>query len=128
MIQLDNYHGDRQKKKRYAGCLVHAVTGMFYSIVANQRRPQQYTYHVLQRRCQPRPTIFSLLKKQCKNASWLGKDEQGRGWITMAFFTSGGQTRYAAVAIVAYETCSELSLTERVLSCSKQYCIHSDPK
>ena len=59
---LDNHQGDRQKqkqkqqKKRHAGCLSHAVIGMFYSVVANQRQPQ-YTYNVLQHRRQPRPTI-----------------------------------------------------------------------
>ena len=38
---LDNNHVDRQKnKKRYPGCLAHAVIGMFYSAVANQRQPQ----------------------------------------------------------------------------------------
>ena len=59
---LDNHHGDRQKKnkKRHPGCLAHAVTGMFYSVVANQCQPQ-YTYNVLQRRCQPRPTIVYVV-------------------------------------------------------------------
>ena len=49
----------RKTKKRYPGCLAHAVTGMFYSVVANQRQPR-YTYNVLQRRCQPRPTIICI--------------------------------------------------------------------
>ena len=48
------------KKKRYHGCLAYAVIGMFYSVVAHQRQPQ-YTYNVLQRRCQPRPTIKYLV-------------------------------------------------------------------
>ena len=39
------------KKKQCPGCLAHAVTGMFNSVVANQRQPQ-CTYNVLQRRCQ----------------------------------------------------------------------------
>ena len=47
------------KKKRYPACLVHAVIGMFYSIVASQRQPQ-YTHNVLQRRCQPRPTTMYM--------------------------------------------------------------------
>ena len=37
------------KKKHYPGCLAHAVIGMFYSVVANQRQPQ-YTFNILQRR------------------------------------------------------------------------------
>ena len=40
---LDNHHGDplkTRKERRYAGCLAHAVIGMFYSVVANQRQPQ----------------------------------------------------------------------------------------
>ena len=37
---LDNHHGDGNKKKRYPRCLAHAVIGMFYSVVANQRQPQ----------------------------------------------------------------------------------------
>ena len=58
MIQLGKHHCDRQKeteKKRYPGCLAHAVIGM--GVVANQRQPQ-YTYNVLQRGCQPRPTTI----------------------------------------------------------------------
>ena len=42
---------------------------MFYSIVANQRQPQ-YTYNVLQRRCQPRPTILYIY-------SGRGRAEEG---------------------------------------------------
>ena len=45
----------KKQQKRYLGCLAHAVIGMLYSVVANQRQPQ-YTHNVLQRRCQPRPT------------------------------------------------------------------------
>ena len=60
MILLDNHPGDRQKDKaktkRYPGCLAHAAIGMFYSVVTDQCQPQ-YTYNVLQRRCQPRLTI-----------------------------------------------------------------------
>ena len=33
----------KNKTKRYPGFLAHAVNGMFYSVVANQRQPQ-YTY------------------------------------------------------------------------------------
>ena len=40
--------------------LAPAVTGMFYSVSANQRQPQ-YTYNVSQRRRQPRLTIIYLL-------------------------------------------------------------------
>ena len=56
---IDNHHGDRQKKtkKRYPGCLANAMNGLFYGVVANQRQPQ-YTYNVIQRRCQPRPTTI----------------------------------------------------------------------
>ena len=45
MTQLDNHHGDRRKKrkKRYPGCLAHAVIVTFYGFFANQRQPQ-YTY------------------------------------------------------------------------------------
>ena len=32
--------------KPYPGCLAHAMTGMFYSTVANQRQPQ-YTYSMM---------------------------------------------------------------------------------
>ena len=32
---------------------------MSYNVVVNQRQPQ-YTYNVLQRRCQPRPTIICI--------------------------------------------------------------------
>ena len=58
---LGNHHGDRKnknknKKKRYSVCLAHAVTGMFYIVVAYQRQPQ-YTYNGSQRRSQPRLTI-----------------------------------------------------------------------
>ena len=28
------------KKKKYPGCLAHAVIDMFYSVVADQRQPQ----------------------------------------------------------------------------------------
>ena len=48
MIQLDNHHGDRRKKKhkkRYPGCLAQAVNGMFYSVISNLHQPQ-YTYNV----------------------------------------------------------------------------------
>ena len=31
--------GDRQKAKRYPGCLAHGVRGVFYSVVANRRQP-----------------------------------------------------------------------------------------
>ena len=47
------------KKKWYPGCLAHAVNGMFYSVVVNQRQPQ-CTYNVLQRRCQPRSSITCI--------------------------------------------------------------------
>ena len=47
------------KKNGYPGCLAHAVTNMFYGVVANQRQPH-YTCNVLQRRCQPRPTIMFI--------------------------------------------------------------------
>ena len=36
---------------------------MFYSVVTNQRQPQ-YTFNVLQRRCQPRPTIVCIYFKR----------------------------------------------------------------
>ena len=55
---LHNHPGNRQEKKTVpCGCLAHAVIGMFYSVFANQRQPQ-YTYNVLQRRCQRRPTLY----------------------------------------------------------------------
>ena len=58
MIYLDKHHDDHPiKQKRYPGCLAHPVIGMVYSVVANLRQPQN-TYNVLQRRCQPRPTII----------------------------------------------------------------------
>ena len=44
MTLLDNHPGDRQKKqktkKRYPGCLAHAVIGMFHIVVVNQCQPQ----------------------------------------------------------------------------------------
>ena len=50
----------QKQKKRYPGCLAHAVIGMFNSAVANQRQPQ-HTHNVLQRRCQPRLTIIYII-------------------------------------------------------------------
>ena len=35
-----------QLKKRYPGCLAHAVRGVFYSVVANRRQPNQYTVYI----------------------------------------------------------------------------------
>ena len=32
----------KTKKKRYGGCLAHAVKGVFYSVVANRRQPNLY--------------------------------------------------------------------------------------
>ena len=34
--------GDRPKKKRHAGFLAHVVSGMYYSVDANRRQPNQY--------------------------------------------------------------------------------------
>ena len=31
-------------KQRYPGCLAHAVSSVFYSVVANRRRPKLHTY------------------------------------------------------------------------------------
>ena len=56
MIGLENHHGDRQKKKTVPWLSSSRSDWHVYSAVANQRQPQ-YTYNVLQRRCQPRPTI-----------------------------------------------------------------------
>ena len=30
---------EKKEKKGYPGCLAHAVIGMFYGVVANQRQP-----------------------------------------------------------------------------------------
>ena len=78
------------KKKRYPGCLAHAVLGMFYSVVANQRQPQ-YTYNVLQRRCQPRPTVICILDG--------GAGEGGENTATRA--EEAAEAEPTAVATVA---------------------------
>ena len=37
---------DRRKRtKQYPGCLAQAVSGMFYSVVANRRQPNLYIIH-----------------------------------------------------------------------------------
>ena len=54
---LDNHHhGDRQKNKKTVSWLSSSRGDQrVYSVVANHLRPQ-YTYDVLQRKCQPKPT------------------------------------------------------------------------
>ena len=36
----------KKQKKRYPGCLAHAVRGVFYSVVADRRQPNLYIYQV----------------------------------------------------------------------------------
>ena len=51
---------NKNKKKRHPGCLAHAAIGIFFHSVVGNQRQRQYTYNVLQRRCQPRPTIICI--------------------------------------------------------------------
>ena len=85
----------KTEKKRYPGCLAHAVTGMVYNAVANQHQPR-YTYNVLQRRCQPRPVIIYIYvrggkgeaqdsthasdKKRPMRRRVLARGREGVGW------------------------------------------------
>ena len=43
--QTNQTNKQQKTKKRYPGCLAHAVTGMFYSVFVNKRQPQ-YTHNV----------------------------------------------------------------------------------
>ena len=36
-----------KKRKLYPGCLAHTVIGMFYSVVANQRKPQHTSKYII---------------------------------------------------------------------------------
>ena len=63
-FELDNHHGDREKKKNVPwlsttpGCLAHAVNAMLYSAVANQRQPQLSIHKRFSASVpKPRPTI-----------------------------------------------------------------------
>ena len=88
----------KKKKNRYPGCLAHAVIGMFSSVVANQRQPQ-HTYNVLQRRCQPRPTVTCI----CYGASVGGGEVKG-GMLRRA---------YSFVACLSHLTIDDASLSRR---------------
>ena len=51
-----------KKKKKFPGCLAHAVIGMFYSVVASQRQPQYtHTYTRKNRRVARRFFPFFLI-------------------------------------------------------------------
>ena len=87
----------RQKNKQKTAPWLsssHAVIGMFYGVVASQRQPQ-YTCNVLQRRCQPRPTIIYIEGKGGggREGGGLQKEISQEGYLksrSLTRFSPGG--------------------------------------
>ena len=96
-----------EKKKRCPGCLAHAVIGMFYSVVANQRQPQYIMfYSVGANRGQLLHVYF------CGGGVWGGWGwgrrlrRDGHGAITCVTFFSYCSSTVVPVCVSAVPVCA----------------------